>query len=397
MAYQLNQKSGRETVLRGGFGVYYDLGSGEAALGFINFFPFRAIRNQSGVPYPIPSDQAQPPSFAGIQLPIRGSVVALDPSLQLPFTLEWNFSVEQSLGQKQAISLSYVASTARRQLRSQQLNNPARGSGPRPNANFRNIDFVSNGPTSDYQSFQAQFQRRLSRGVQALLNYTWSHAIDQVSDEVASDSGVLDRGSADFDVRHNFSAALTYNVPKIKAGSIIATLASDWSFNSTVYAQSGLPTNIGAGLLIRSDGTLATVRPDLVLGQPLWVHDPIAPGGKRINLAAFQAPPVDPDTGLSARQGTLGRNVVRLPARYQVNMALRRSFPITEKLALGLSAEVFNVFNQPLFGQYDTNYAPDSTSFGLAMSTLNRSIGGLNSLYQIGGPRSIQLSLRLSF
>src|SRR5205823_3750228 len=122
----------------------------------------------------------------------------------------------KSLGAKQVVTLSYVAAAARNLLASLQLNNgiPNANISPRPNTNFNVIDFETNGPTSDYHSFQAQYQRRLSRGFQMLANYTWSHAIDSgISNEAALDNA--GRGNADFDVRHNFSAAGTYDLPKL--------------------------------------------------------------------------------------------------------------------------------------------------------------------------------------
>ncbi len=396
IAYQLNQVSGRETVLRAGFGVYYDLGSGQAAAGFAGFpfsaFNFVNINGDFNVPFPLAPALAVPPPFPTATLPITSPVFALDPNLRLPHTFQWNFAVEQSLSANQTASVSYVASAARNLLTTQSLNN---GFGTQPNPNFGTINYTTNGPTSDYQSLQAQYRSRLSRGLQALVNYTWSHAIDEVSNEVEPDR--LERGNASFDVRHNFSAALTYAFPKPKAGLLLTSLLRDWSVDTIVIAQSGQPVDIIAGSVIRSDGSRQGVRPDLVLGQPLWVDDPASPGGRRINVAAFQRPPFIPGTSTFARQGTLGRNVVIAPGMYQINLALRRRFNITERVNLQLAAEAFNLFNHPVFGGYASFFSPGSTSFGKAGSTLDSNLGGLNALYQIGGPRSMQLSLRLSF
>ncbi len=396
IAYQLRGKKGKELVARGGFGVYYDLGNGQAAAGF-GGLPFVASSFQFNVPYPIAPATAVPPPFPTVSLPITSTLFAIDPNLKLPYTLQWNLALEQSIGANQTLSVSYVGAAARQLLTTQSINqrvgNP--NTGPRPNPNFGPINYTNNGPSSDYHSLQAQFQRRLSSGLQAVLSYTWSHAIDSVSNEVQT--GVLDLGNADFDVRHNFKAGVTYNIPNLN--SFLPYFFKDWSLDSIVFAQTGLPLNLSAGTLLRSDGTSVSVRPDLVLGVPIWLDDPAAPGGRRINRAAFLLPPTIPgSTTFFARQGTLGRNVVRSPGFYQVNLALRRQFKFGERWNLQLKAEAFNLFNRPIFGGYNNNVRIAST-FGLATTTLNSSLsnGGLSSLYQIGGPRSMQFSLRLSF
>ena len=409
IAYQLRQKRGRETMLRGGFGVYYDLGSGQATAAFGNF-PFSAQRfcpsfdpadpepcRSGPITWPIPPSLAQPPPFPAVQLPLTNQTVAsLDPDLKLPYTLEWSFAVQQSLGASQTVTVSYVAAAARRLIATESLNNPPSSSIPRPprqNLNFGTILRTFNGPTSDYDSLQVQFQRRLSRGLQALVNYTWSHAIDEVSNEI--EVGRLERGNADFDVRHNFSAGVTYDIHKLDAGPVFTALFRDWSVDSIVYAQSGPPLELFADSLFRPDGTQVSVRPDVVPGVPFWIKDPTVPGGQRLNPAAFQTPPRL--GSFASRQGTLGRNVVRQPGMYQVNLALRRQFDLSERWKLQLKAEAFNVLNHPLFSGYQNSLRV--SGFGRAQNTLNRSLsaGGLSQLYQLGGPRSMQFSLRLSF
>jgi outer membrane receptor protein involved in Fe transport len=402
VAYQLREKSGRETVVRGGFGVYYDLNSGQAA-GAYQGFPFQVEKFVNDAQWPITPAQAVIPPQPNVALPITNTLYAVNSAFALPYTLQWNLSVEQSLGARQAVTLSYVGSAGRRLTTNQRLNQQVTSTGTRPNPNFGDINFITNGPASDYHAFQAQYQRRFSHGFQALMNYTWSHAIDEVSNEV--DQGTLERGNASFDVRHNFSAAFTYDIPKLKGVPVITPLLSGWSLDSSIFAFSGQPVDIKTFTqVVRSDGSFVSVRPDLVAGQPLWVNDPAAPGGRRINVAAFADPPVDAN-GNPMRQGTLGRNVVRQPGVYQVNLALRRNFKLTERWNLQLKAEAFNLLNHPMFSYdgYPAQYfETGSTSFGRANTTLNKasnagSGASLNSLYQMGGPRSFQFSARFGF
>jgi hypothetical protein len=270
---------------------------------------------------------------------------------------------------------------------------------------FAVINYTTNAPTSDYHSLQVQFQRRMSKGLQVLANYTWAHTIDSISDEISS--GILTRSNSDFDIRHNFSAAVVYDLPKFcghqlwgeSVGHVVKAVTKDWSVDSSVYAQSGAPLNIVAsGTMYRADGTSVIVRPDVVEGVPLWIKDSGVPQGKRLNADAFELPPyATGSTSAYARQGTLGRNEIRIPGLWEVNMSLGRRFAISERFKLQFKADAFNLFNHPAFGDYEETFTPGTEKLGVAKETLNKSRGVLNSLFQMGGNRSLQLSLRLNF
>src|SRR5581483_5836769 len=156
-------------------------------------------------------------------------------------------------------------------------------------------------------------------------------------------------------------------------------------------AQSGLPINI----TIRRDIGFGTYdfRPDVVAGIPIWINDSNVGGGRRINGAAVAIPsaPV---------QGNLGRNVLRGFPLEQVDLSLRRSFSLTSGAALTFRADFFNALNQPNFSNPVSVLG--SGLFGISTATVaNSEVGGgafgLNSIYNIGGPRNIQLSLKLRF
>jgi hypothetical protein len=152
---------------------------------------------------------------------------------------------------------------------------------------------------------------------------------------------------------------------------------------------------------VQLQGNFSVGRPDLVTGVPLYIYDRGLPGGKKINPAAFTMPPLDAN-GAVVRQGTAGRNVARgFPLR-QMDFAIRREFPLRERLRLQFRAEFFNVFNTPNFG------VPVNTInnglFGQATSTFNSKLNStnyysanVNQLYEEGGPRSIQFALKLLF
>ena len=130
-------------------------------------------------------------------------------------------------------------------------------------------------------------------------------------------------------------------------------------------------------------------RPDLVAGQPLWISNAQAPGGKTLNPSAFVVP-------ASVRQGTEGRNDISVFGFTQADVSLGRMFSLGDRFRLQFRADAFNALNHPNF----TNPA-GYIQFGPlefeSSKMLNQGLGGLNPLFQGGGPRSLQLSLKLTF
>jgi hypothetical protein len=193
-------------------------------------------------------------------------------------------------------------------------------------------------------------------------------------------------------VRHAFNAAITYDIPTPDAGAFGNTIIRKWSVDTIIAARTATPVNIIVGGSIL--GVTGVSRPDLALGIPLYIDDPEVAGGRRINMAAFITPP-------ATRQGTLGRNALRGLSLWQADFTLRRQFNLTEKVNLQFRAEFFNIFNHPSFS--DPVASLSMPLFGQSTSMLGRSLGsggvtgGFNPIYQVGGPRSIQLALKLQF
>jgi hypothetical protein len=394
LAYQLRQAPGRETVLRTGFGVFYDMGNTVGSQGF-GGVGLLSSATFTSVAFPLTSTQLTLPA-PSIAPPYNASVYAFDPNLKLPYTLEWNVALEQALGNKQALTVSYVGSAGRRLLETYLIyptDNPAFSSG-------NGAYITANGPTSDYNALQVQFQRTLSHGLEALASYTYSHSIDDASSNFNLQR-LLERASSDFDIRHNFQAALTYDVPGQYSNPVLSGLLRHWALDARVTARSALPVDI-IGNHFTDTGTNQSVyfHPNLVPGEPLYLYGSQYPGGKIINYYAFNVPTSGP--GYDS-EGDTPRNYARDFGAWQMNFAIRREFLIHERLHLQFRAEAFNLFNHPAFsGIYgDWTYGPYNPQtlfgFGGATSTLNNSLGGLNSLYQTGGPRSLQIALKLLF
>jgi hypothetical protein len=157
LAYQLSEKPNWGTVFRAGFGVFYDLGQGSLG-GVSTYFPYFAQKIISPAPFPLSPQNATPPAFS-VNPPVSNILVA-EPDLKLPRTYQWNVALEQSIGSSQTLSLTYIGAIGRDLLRVTNLYNP--------NPDFQFVNLTSNTATSDYQALQVKFQRRLSRGLQAL-------------------------------------------------------------------------------------------------------------------------------------------------------------------------------------------------------------------------------------
>jgi hypothetical protein len=364
------------------------------------FFPFNAARiiapsscptGNTGVCFPLSTQNATPPAFS--TSPPVVTIVVPDSRLKLPRTYQWNVALEESLGMSQSLSLTYVGAVGRDLLRTTFLTNP--------NPDFINVEVTDNRATSNYQALQAKFQRRLSQGLQALISYTFSHSIDIASTDtftylntptsIANPS--IDRGNSNFDIRHSFTAGVTYSLPTPVWNNIARATLGGWSVDSFIFAKSAAPVSVIGGYTY-AVGTTLRYRRNVNPGVPLELYGSQYPGGKIFNKAAFTAAP-------SGQQGDFGRNVLRGFGAVQADIAFQREFQFTERMRLRFRGEFFNIFNHPNFGPPIGDLT--SSQFGYSTQTLASSLGsggangGLNPLYQIGGPRSIQLALKLQF
>jgi Carboxypeptidase regulatory-like domain/TonB dependent receptor len=406
VAYQLSDNRDFQTVFRAGFGIFYDLASSEAG-NSTGYYPIQGVSFNFSGTFPLGAAAAAPPAIVPPTATNGVPLWGFDPNLKLPDTLEWNASLEQGLGKQQTFSLSYVGAGGRRLL-AREFSNNVEGN---PNATI--VYLILNGGTSDYDALQVQFQRRLSRGLQALASYTWAHSIDTGSAaSYANQSNVFapatvagsNRGPSDFDIRHAFSAAVTYDIPSAHVNPILDQVVRSWSVENIVQARSAVPVDVldGNYEFVELGGFNAPIRPDLIPGTSLYLYGSQYPGRKALNPAAFADPPTNPTTGQPLRNGDLPRNFLRGFDAVQWDLAIHRSFPIYERVGLQFRAEMFNVLNHPNFGPPANTFG--ASGFGISNQILAESLNGnnlgggaLSPLYQIGGPRSIQLALKLQF
>ena len=250
------------------------------------------------------------------------------------------------------------------------------------------VAMATNNGASDYHGLHLQYRRRMARRLQASAAYNWSHSLDNSSSDSvvhwagAGSSPAGDRASSDFDVRHSFTAAFTCELPR------------GWAADGIFRARTGFPLTVLEAERHTGVVFANVFRPDLVAGQPLWVRDDAAPGGKRLNAAAFRM-------AAPAVQGGLGRNAITGFGMSQLDLALRRDFRLGERRSLELRLEAFNALNQASFA--DPARYLVSPLFGQSTSMLNLMLGtgspgsGLAPIFQIGGARSAQAMLRLRF
>ncbi|MDT8067075.1 MAG: TonB-dependent receptor [Terriglobia bacterium] len=436
VAYQLLGSQGHEMVLRGGYGIFYNLiaqSSGELIYGWTGY-PISASKFGFGTTWPFPSDVAAPPPIAWD--PTKGGEI-YNPNMKQPYTHEFNLAIDQALGNNNSLSLTYVGALGRNLA----LQITAYGLGSNPGS-YTTISGVNSGHSS-YNAFQAQFKHQ-SKSLEVLASYNWSHSLDNGSQNsfgYGSDNGIYGQNNADinygpsvFDMRQSASAAITYNIPTLSANRFTEALLGNWSVENVFMARTALPSDIGGSIYGSLFGTQATFfeRPDRVPGVPMYLYGSQYPGGKAVNLAAFAVPPADPVLSAGgryfpARQGNFERYGLRNFGAWQSDLGVHRTFKVTERTNLQFRFEAFNLFNHPNMGffgggnsgtqQVALNVIPNGsggwmftpgygqTTSGPSAVVVNKTLagalqgayGGVNPLYSIGGNRSMQIALKLTF
>jgi len=375
LAYHL----GRGLVLRAGGGVFNDIPRGMAAI-LQQGQPTARTTLRFGLPVPLPTDlrSADPPTM---EAPF-GALYGYAPGYRPTYAYQGSLSLEGSLGGGRRWSASYLTSTgenlARRELRLDAA--PA----------AQSLDLIRSDGRSSYHALQWRFAQQWRRGLRLEASHTWSHSIDDSSGTAYPElPGQPRRASSDFDARHAFAGALTYLLPGSRRGW--GRLSRGWEVDALWRTQSALPIDVHS----RPAGVPFATRPDMVPGESPWIADADSPGGRRLNEAAFLPSEVP------GAHGSLPRNALRAFSLFQLDVALRRRFQVTEGLNLEVGAEVFNLPNRAGFAAPPANLA--QRPFGESTRNYGRGLGsggllgGQNPLHAVGTPRSVQLAVRLRF
>ncbi len=438
VAYQLSNSTNWGTVIRAGWGIFYDT-TGDTVCCLTTTSGGIATYAAGGqfpqlTQFPATIAQATPPPPTNIApFPIE---LSSDPHLRLPYVYQMSAAVEQSLGARQSLTVTYVGAIGRNQFLTFAYP-PAPANTPSgANLPLGYQAFV-NGGTSDYHALQTLFNHRLTAGLQAMASFVWAHSIDTASiDTFTFPNPALvptkaERGSSDYDIRKAFQTGVNYSLPSPAQSGWMKAIFGHWGTDGIFRARSAPPINVIDGNAYFSDGLYPNIkvntRPSLAPGAPVYlygaqcaqVYGSGCPGGWALNPgnaaskalgipAAFVRPIAScPATGICQTpvQGTLGRNALRGFGWNEFDFTLRREFPIYERIKLQFRADFFNILNHPAFA-----FAPGAASLNVANAAFGKPItmldnalassGGVpafNPLYQIGGPRSIQLSLKLVF
>jgi len=404
MAATIYDQPGHELVFRAGAGLFYDtialnqtygagFGVGTASTGTYTgtqYYP-AGTTAPAGKTYGWPGNTTEllpittTPPYALEEYPNN--------RITPPPAVQWNVTLEQALGGKQSVTTGYVASLGLKLATYQEYDiatlNPL----------FNDMFLYQNGPGSNYNSLQVKYQRQVANGLQAIGAFTWSHMIDWASTEDFDAVYPLQRGNSNFDVRENFTGAVVYNLPMPYQNHLEKAILGYWNVDGWVVARTPFPWEpVGPAVTEPLTGDVINSQLNYNGSLTPYVRAPGIPGGREINPANFSIP-----TNLLI-PGTAPRNFLRGFGEAQANVAVQRDFPLYSRSKLQFRAESFNILNHPNFGTISTTCGPttvgatcNSPLMGQATNTLSTGLGGLSSLYQQGGPRSLQFMLKLQF
>lgn len=383
--------AGREVVIRGGFGIFYDVTQANE-LNFLGFVPpfqtVQAITNnpRANAPDAYFKDLFPNPGPPGSVAPGTSTFSHLKTD-RTPYVQQFNFNIQKRLLRNYIAELSYVGTLGRKQSKRRNYNQ-RRINDPVPSVPLPFLGPIltsEKNSNSSYNALQGRLERQLSNGLSFLTNYTYSKSIDLDSASAAAtpnqDANNLkaDRGLSDFDVRQRFVASTSYDLPfgpgkpfLPGARGAARVLAAGWQVSAIYSAQSGFPLTITAADTSGA-GAFTTLRANRLADGNL-------PSDERsiirwFDVAAFAAPP-------AGRFGTAGRGIVIAPGSNNWNVAALKSTMLGERFNLQFRVESFNTFNHSQFFGPGTNVSAP-LQFGRISSART--------------PRNLQLALKLYF
>jgi Carboxypeptidase regulatory-like domain/TonB dependent receptor/TonB-dependent Receptor Plug Domain len=391
-----------KTALRGGFGVFHEQplfnAYRSAAFGSLPFVNTGRLSSVAALP-------VDPALFASSGPQLTESMTF---NLNSTYTMQYNLNIQREiLGT--VMSLAYVGSRGVNLLGQGDINIAVPqilpdgrsffpDGGDLRNPNFLNIRSQLQGFSSNYNGMNVSANRRFNKGLQFQVSYTFGKSLDDRSgnsgrQEFSNGQARtfdpfdrrLDYARSDFDVRHNFTANLSYDLPFGKSLKGPAGVAlRGWQVNTIIKLASGVPfTPLIDGDPDRDGSEDNSARPDLIGDLNAGSPTP----ERWYNLDAF-ALPVD------GFRGNAGRNIVNGPDYRTVDLSLSKSFSLTERLGLQFRVEAFNLFNRANF-DLPSNSDDGSQIFSAGDPVPLSTAGRINNI--IGNAREIQLAMKLTF
>ena len=333
----------------------------------------------------------------------------MDENLVTPYIQQFNLGVQYEFAHDFLFEANYITTQGRALtglIDINTFNGRARGgSSRRINTSIGGDNFRTNAFSSIYHGGQFIMRNRAWHGLQFNTHYTFAHAIDEVSDAFNNRAGQrpmdntnikLDRGRADFDIRQRFVSGFTYEVPFLKGNRLLG----GWVMSGIVQLQSGVPFSVfhsgqdpnadgyftDRAVFIGSTYPAAYIRNQSPADGFFNTSDFVGMNTRVAQLGAAAACGAGNGVVISNSRwwcnGTTGRNILSGPNFTNIDFGLHKKFRVTERTALQLQANAFNLLNHPNFGLPVSNI--NSSQFGRSIST-------------VGTPRVIQLALRLDF
>ncbi len=392
-AYSLDRK----TVLRGGYGVSYDL---VPLWDQLFNFPFNkpfAIATDPFFPQNRLSDGLSVPDFGNVVEEAKrpsGFIRFVPRDIRTPYVQHYNLNLQRELSHDLLLSVAYVGTLGRKLSWLYNDNVPPAGPGPlqarRPFFNIApgvvGLLGTHNEATSSYHALQLSAERRFSRGLGFLGSYTYSKWIDQAN----SPGGVgnpgpspqdlfnrrAERSRSSNDIRHRLVFSYLYELPLgfgkrwLNTGPASHILGG-WQISGITVIQSGPPFSVFT-FFSRSNTGVGN-RMNRIAGGRL-------PRSRRsveqyFDASAFELPPL-------FSFGNAGRNILEGPGSVNFDLSLLKNFRVSEGRRLEFRVEIFNLFNTP---QFDLPVsASPSPAFGRIVNTR-------------GEPRELQFALKYEF
>ena len=381
---------GGDTVFRAGYGIYYSPEIADEAYALVLNGVQTQINETSGTGLPVLTTQNGFPSTATLGFP---SYFGLDQHAATPYVQQWNAGFQRELPGRILFETSYIGSKGTHLGLFRRLNTPLHTEtgedlNPRPGdlqllRTFPDLGTIfqrQNIGNSSYQSLQIKAERRLG-GLTFLASYVWSKSIDdadsvlvgQYDSAGAQDENNLrlERGLSFFNVPRRISGGFVYAIP---ASPFLHAVLSHWQLSGLITLQDGTPLNpFYIATDIANSGT--PNRPNIVPGQSINLPPSQRSVDHWFNTGAFSTPA--PYTF-----GNAGRDIIPGPGNEVTDLALQRTFSITERTSLAVRVETFNVLNHPNYG-IPGPYPDLGPFFGQILST--------------GDPRRIQFGTRFDF
>jgi hypothetical protein len=419
LAYDL--RGDGKTVLRAGYGVFYDRNFGNVLFNVIQNPPNYAVLIAGSVNNPLAPITANVDQYAALGAlsgqSYSSSARAVDQNLRTAYSNVWNVNVQHEVGSDYIVTLAYAGSNG---IHLYSLNNINRaGSGVllgepgRLNPSISGINFRGNDGHSNYNSFQAKVDSRYlkSAGLQFTAAYTWAHAIDNESSTFGDSylvsrvgQGIFgfqdafnpagDKGDADFDVRHRFVTSFNWDMPfgRNLQGKLLRELVHGWGMSGILSFRTGSPFTIYDTSQPDNNGQQA-IRPTVNGALPSTTLQPVpGSGGSFLYLDLSSFSPTPSVNGPFI--GTLGRNTFRAPGVQSWNVSFFRNINFTDTKKLTFRAEFFNLFNHPnVFVAGGTNNI-DGNTLDSVLATRGGLFSNINNVEQ---HRNIQLALKFTF